>query len=880
MIGSNFSLNQTLAAFSLDRPRLVQKVASPFFRPLTIISAPPGFGKTTMLAQLGSNLEAKNIPVFWHVLDENDNDLSRLSRVLGRASELAVGEPRLDKRYSACVVFDDSHILTNPAAIDLAFNRFRKGNPKTAILVAGRTVPDIALGRLRMIGEVCELDANDLKLTKAEAQVLYARLTNVEIDLQQLDELYARTEGWVAAFQLAAQTLRSPRALAERIKTVTGKHRDLVDFLAEEVFNRQPETVQKFLLRTSVLPRFSAAAASLLTGVKDSVSLIRHLEIGNLFIVPLDKERQWFRYHELFREFLLAEFERRYPDDVKLQYAKAAKWFAAHAAGEAKSVEFADAFRLAISAGDEQLAGEILENGCEALFKDGHMGLLMSLAELISPDKLEAFPKLQLIRVWALGIGLRAKSSRKLLASVHQRLEKHDFKDRDVYESLHTLAIHREMIIAAQFDRVSDMERYSNQLEEECQLEDRYLQATVINCKMYVMRERYEVSLDRLEDKSAIRLYDTDYGYVWWACLTGPSHVALGSLKSAEEIFSKALTIAMQLEGGAFSLGAMPAFLLANVYWEQGDTENAETLASKFYPFVGKMGIADELIAAFRTRAALSEHNGKIEQALEMLQDGIRLGKWRQIDRLVYSLSDDVIRILLARGDRASAIRALPSGISLADRPVLPKLGHVTSLDEWKALSWARLALASGDVRDAVAILRAWFHFVDERRYLASLLRVGPLYCEALLKADDRPKAHSTLLAILREARKGPYIGSWWQTGACVEELLRSMITRSRDEAGFDEYLQKVVSRIKNKPSDKRVINATEIPASESLTNREAEVLYCLGNGWANKDIGAELGISIATVKYHLQQIYQKLHVTRRSEALTKARTLGLISKH
>src|SRR5215207_7658914 len=363
------------------RPRLTEKLAQEAGRRLTLISAPAGFGKTTLLVEwLGERVGGEG-SVAWVSLDEGDNDpvrfLSYLVAALRRIGGEEIGEgilsalrspepPRIEAIMAALVneiaalsgeltlFLDDYHMIDSESVHEVVSFLLEHLPPNIHLVIASRIDPPLPLSRLRARNQMMELDAADLSFTSEEAATFLNSVMGLDVSAEDVAALERRTEGWIAGLQLAALSMRDRKDIPGFVRAFSGSHRDVLDYLAEEVLERQPEQVRQFLLETSIADYLSGALCDALTVRSDSQEMLERLERDNLFVVALDDERRWYRYHHLFADFLRGRLKRENPEGLSESHLRAAAWYERE--GWAP-----EAVEHALAAGEDEWAARLIE---------------------------------------------------------------------------------------------------------------------------------------------------------------------------------------------------------------------------------------------------------------------------------------------------------------------------------------------------------------------------------------------------------------------------------------------------------------------------------------------------------------------------------------
>ena len=403
----------------VHRPHLIERLKPAAEHPLTLIAAPAGFGKTTLLSAW---FEHAALTAAWVSLDPADNDLTRFWSYALTA---------LDKAFPGCgatalsllqspqppamevilttvinsltalpqemvLVWDDYHLITALAIHTSVTFLLEHLPPRLHLIITARADPPLPLARLRARGQLIELRAADLRFLPEEAAAFLTQLSGLTLSAEEIAALESRTEGWIAGLQLAALSLHGRTDIAGFIKTFTGSHRHVVDYLVEEVLAHQPEPVQTLLLQTAMLERMTGSLCEAVTGNAEGQAMLERLEQANLFLLPLDDERQWYRYHHLFADMLQQRMQTRMPDLVPELHRRASTWYEQHGLQ-------AEAVGHALSAFDFERAAHLIEQVATVLmWKRGELSTLLGWLEVLPEQVKHGHPRLLLDHAWVL----------------------------------------------------------------------------------------------------------------------------------------------------------------------------------------------------------------------------------------------------------------------------------------------------------------------------------------------------------------------------------------------------------------------------------------------------------------------------------------------
>ncbi len=399
------------------RPRLVENLIGDSGRRLTLLSAPAGFGKTTLLNEWIRSRTGDGHSVAWVSLDEGDNDpvrfLSYLVAALQGTGEEEFGEgvlaalrspepPRMeavlgtlinelvDLPGKVAIILDDYHAIDSESVHRIVSFLLEHLPGSVHLVISSRVDPPLPLARLRARRQMTELHAGDLRFTSEEAAAFLKDVMSLDLSADDVSALEGVTEGWIAALQLAALSMRERKDISGFIRSFSGGHRDVFDFLAEEVLERQAERVQSFLLETSILTSLSGPLCNALTGRDDGQHTLERLERENLLVVPLDDQRRWYRYHHLFADFLRGRLERERPEQLAPMHLRAAVWCEENAL-------VAEAVRHALSAGAYERAARLMESGVGQTWYRGEVVTLLNWLRQLPKEAMRRRP---LLLVW------------------------------------------------------------------------------------------------------------------------------------------------------------------------------------------------------------------------------------------------------------------------------------------------------------------------------------------------------------------------------------------------------------------------------------------------------------------------------------------------
>lgn len=859
------------------RPRLVMKMNEGMHGRLTLVSAHAGFGKTTLVAEWAAGCGR---PVAWLSLDEGDNDPVRFLHYLVAALRTVaanIGEgvismlrspqlPPIESIVTALIndiaavripfvlVLDDYHSIDAGSVVQAIAILVERLPPQAHLVIASRTAPALPLARMRVRGQLAEIRSDDLRFTADEAARFLNELMSLRLSEAEVSLLETRTEGWVAGLQLAALSLRNHGDAAVYLQSFSGSHPDVFDYLIEEVLQQQPELVQAFLLRTSVLERLSGPLCDAMGKREEACGqrTLEQLERMNLFLVPLDGERRWYRYHHLFAETLRQRLKRDVsPGEVAELHLRASEWH------EANGFEL-DAFRHAAAAGDVARAARLLEgDGMPLLFR-GAAGPVLKWLETLPAAALNATPSLWVTYASALLFAARPADVEPKLQAAETVLRSRD-PDEDVRDLIGHIAVIRATLaatrhhadeIVAQSLRALDHLRPDN--------------LPVRTAATWSLAFAYELRGERAAAGQAYTEAIAISKAIGHYIIHIMASIGLGKVLEDDN----QLDLAAETYRGALRLAGEPpipvacdALLgLARISCERNDLDAAEEQAAQALRLALLLENTDRFVACQLFQARVKLARGDVSGAQAMIVDA---GQTARLHRFVLQLPEVAAaqaEALLRQGRTDEAGAAVGS----YDLP----------------LSQARVSLALGDASAAHALLEPFIGQAEVKGWANERLKATILRSLAFQASGDKQSALRQLGEAFAMAEPGGFVRSFVDEGLPMAKLLSESAVRGPSP----DYARKLLAafeaekEIGQRPRGKPGLHSeTALPFVEPLSERELEVLRLIAQGLSNEEIGKRLHLALSSVKGHNQNIFGKLQVRRRTEAVARARELGLL---
>ena len=860
---------------AVRRDRLIERLNEGLAqrRKLTLVTAPAGYGKTTLIADW---LAERDGPVAWLSLDEGDRDIARfliylvsaLRKIDGTIGESALGVLRTTSlppveeaiaslinelaavRTDAVLVLDDCHVLVSEPA-ERALNFLLDHIPPNIhMVVVSREAPRSSVARLRARGQLTELKANDLRFTLPEAADFLHRVMNLRLAPEEAAELEARTEGWIAGLQLAALSMQGIRDVGAFIRTFSGRHRDVLDYLLEEVLRRQSAEVQTFLLRTSILDRLCARLCEAVLGDEASDSGQRtlvSLENANLFLVPLDEERRWYRYHHLFAELLRDKLSES--EDPAGLHVRASEWY------ERNGLEL-EAFRHAAAAGDVDRAARLMEGGGMPLLFRGAVFPVIGWLESLPPSVVSAKPSLSVAHASALlMIGQMHRVEAKLLAA---EADLADAPDNEETRDLHGHIASIRASVAVSRHRADDILFQSKRALAFLRPDN----LPVRTATTWSLGYAYDLRGDRA---GAGRCYreaqkiSLDIGH---AIISVMSTIGMASLlekdnrlDEAQEAYRFALELAKDTPFPA----TCEAYLgLARIGYERNDLDAAGRHAETSLRLARDLKHTDRYAACEIALARVQLAGGDPEGAAERLAKVAGMAEERSDLNRLPELAEAQAVTLLRRG-------LIDEAALLANSNELP-------------FAKIRVLLARNEAAAAVALLEPLLAEAEKYAREDERLKIRVLLAISLHLSGDAIKSVQIVEEALALAESGGFVRLFVDEGMPMARLLAGAVARGSRKAYAAKLLAAFGESAGPAPNNANARTLREKGGLiEPLSDRETEVLKLIAEGKSNREIGELLYLALSSVKGHNQNIFGKLQVKRRTEAVARARELGLI---
>ena len=901
------------------RPRLLDLVVSRPHLKLVLIAAPAGFGKTTLASCW---LTQARRPVAWVSLDEGENDLRRfllyvvtaLHQVSSEVGQTALGilqsaetlsseailayliNDLAEARAPLVLALDDYHLIGTQEVHDALTFLLDNLPPRLQIVLISRTEPPLPLARLRSRHELLELNSSDLRFTWSETEAFLNKTMRLGLSSEQITELESRTEGWITGLQLIALSIRNAQDANRLIQGISGDDRYIADYLVDEVISRQPASIQRFLLRTSILARMSADLCNAVMECEDSQQILDGLERANLFVLPLDNTRTWYRYHHLFAELLQHRLVTQFPAECESLHRRAAQWLFAHRMAE-------EAVEHALQAADfEAVTGYLQSVSDDEFLAQGRFRTYLAWMARIPDKYLLSFPKLILYRVFQLWEMQHLDDFHRQLAIIEQILgpipDNAANLDRETAAWFGILSVIKGVVSCGSFAIEEASESMSRALRllppDFAFWRNLALGATGFCLRMRGRYSEAEECFARVVD------FAKEAGLMWLSFQYGIARaqvcLARGKLQTALHTCEALLALDAQ-QGHQLPFAGVAYTMMGELLYLCGELVGAEKQARRGLELVTKDGDARHVADSYFTLARIHIARGALPEAVELMDrmmialGGLKTPQSALTIARAYQASVWITCDEFARAAQWFADQSITrlEGNRFADVQGLPYFGVYCTVyepfEKWIAFvefTKARYELARGNAPAAIELVDQLLAEKVQEDDVYVKVQLLILKAQALHAVDTSSQPAQTLLAAVRMFAPEPFRQLWLnqsQTmGRLLEharELLQTVNRPTAEEVHVRNYITQTLSRAREHKAPRSALGAS---SATDLSPREIEVLVALSRGISYGEMTDELMISRNTVKTYLKRIYSKLEVANRLQAVNRAKELGLLA--
>jgi len=789
------------------------------------------------------------------------------------------------------LILDDYHAIATQAIHDGIGFLLSHLPPQMHLIIASRADPPLSLARLRSHGDLTELRVSDLRFTPEEAAAFLNQVMGLEISAADVGALEKRTEGWIAGLQLVALSMQGRTDLPGFIAAFSGDDRYIVDYLLEEVLQRQSDRIRHFLLQTAILERLSGSLCDAVTNQTDGQAMLETLERGNLFIIPLDNKRQWYRYHHLFADVLQAHALMEWPERVPSLHGQASQWYE-------QNDLFSDAIRHALAAQDFERAAGLIEQVWPTLRKRQQEATVLSWMKVLPDPLIRDRPVLSVVYALVLLNTGQLGEVESWLQEAERRLAQLEqtagnpasspaVQQMEQYQSLPASITNARAYLAQALGDFASTITYAQQAMTLLPPDDGYERGTTVAFLGLAYWSSGDVAAAHRSFAEGLRVFQKLGGtqiVVAATPILAQMGMAQGWLRGTVKTCEQTLQLAEQQRGPMLQGTAELYMTLSEVCYEQGDLAAANQLLQQGESLRKQISISGANYLWQMVKAQLTAAQGDLDAALEQLHEAARLYRRSPVPdfRPVEALK---VRWWLQQGRLAEALDWVrKSSLSVDDEP--------SYLREYKHLTLARVAISQCQrdgtdelIHQAIDLLARLLAAAEAQERTGSSIKILVILAVANQVLGDLPAAITLLERALTLAEPEGYVRVFAEHGAPMARLLREAMMRDITPA----YTQRLLSASQAWGQQPKASSSLPVslslskgslspqPLIEPLSQRELEVLRLLNTELSGPEIARELVVALSTVRTHTKRIYSKLNVTNRRAAVKRAVKLELI---
>ena len=895
----------------IARPRLVSLLDSKHTIPkLMIISGPAGYGKSTLISQYIQ--QTKQGLSAWYSLDEGDNNLDMFTQYFLAAynsvsktdestqtadayqnSPNANPKARLTQLFNEIVhhkqnirfVLDDFHLISNDRVL-VFIEWIIKSMPEAMSLVlTSREKPTLdCLPKLAVQGNLVEINAQQLKFTLDESELFLCSDKAINLDKQSLNILYERTEGWVAATQLARHALHDQKNQNEFASQFSGSDIDVVKYLGSMVLSQQSEEVQQFFLYTSVLKRLSGPLCQVITNNPNAGAVLNQLSNDGLFLFELDRERRWFRYHHLFGEFLLSRFKDLEPQQYKTVSLLAANWCI-------QQGDVHEAIDYYLMAQDFETAAKLIaQNASQIVQYQGHHEVLFRWADKLPMQHIRAQPRVSICLAWSMIFTRNLEKVDNILLHIKEDHTSNKNETKATPESS-WIQCSIDMLSAmhdAMFGRILSAQQKSRDWLKNWPHGPSFERGVVLGIYGATCIQTLDFKTARKilrEGKNQLSRCEAEYGVSWTSFLYGLVLIKQGRITESKHILETALGSANE-KMGPQSLGSTLLKLgLGYAYYVTNDLTQAQQYIQSGFLSIEDHGLVDTAHIAFLIKSKLLLRHGDSSESMGILYEAENFGRQFHLSHFATAIVVERIRKLLIEGKTQEA-NALFTEYGYDNIEVTPDTYTPYERIEIELLA-VRLLLANKQFQEAISAATKTLEQCQQKELACESVSLSIIQVRALFELGQTNKSYRLLNKLINDCAQENLLSVFLDEQHYLTPLWAGLFKRYDTQQGPDSngLLFEFINNLRGELSLEKIMPAKEETKKkqepileEALSKKEQEILVYLDQGLSNKELADTLFVSVSTIKWHLTHIYSKLAVKSRMEAI-KAYQVRLKSK-
>jgi len=878
------------------RPRLIERMNESMECPITLLCAPAGYGKTTLLSEWIPQYEHC---VTWLSLDEADNDPARFWRHFLAALQtlnpdlfkdaqrslegsqvrpieavltLTINEiADLDYRFTH--IFDDYHLIDNLTIHNGLTFLVEHLPPNLNLVITSRSDPLLPLARWRTRGQMTEIRSADLRFTREESSAFFNQVMGLDLSEEDVAVLDGRAEGWISGLQLAALSMKDHDDRSKFITAFAGSHRFIIDYLVDEVLSRQPEHAREFLLATSILNQMCGPLCDAITGGSNGQIILEELEQSNLFVIPLDDHRGWYRYHHLFSEMLRSHLQALSGNKTVELHVRAAEWFESNGL-------VVEAIHHALVAKDWERSIRMIMNVADTIaFTQGQFRTVLVWLQTLPDSVTRLHPRLSLIRAWMLLNSGSSEAVEENLLEAERALAA-----QESAEQLQGEITALRAMLASYRREVSRTIELCRQARQQLPESNAFVRAAVANALGLAYRFSGRVVEGSQAFSEAIALGQAAGNYyMMMDSVVNLARMQMwrGQLRAAAQTCRQALRFAEErasATGHTLFDAGFPHIRLGEIMREWNELDSAEQFILKGIELGKAGGNLDIVMTGYRFLSRVKQSQGDGAGAWAAMKAFEEIAISFNVPIMFFGAVARKARLSLAQGDLAPVEEWAQQYESFTGK-------DPAFLDEFSMITLARLHLAQSRITEAIALLGQFREDAEAAERMGSVIEILILEALAFAAQGDDRRALTSLERALTLSEPEGYIRLFVDEGEPMRQLMTEYQSEIKKQTangldGQSSYLLAYINRLLAvfpQPAHSEKPGPVTMP--EPLSERELDILRLIATGRTNQEIAEILVIAVSTVKSHINNLYGKLGTNRRTQAIAIARDLGLLSE-
>ncbi len=880
------------AARTMIRRPALEKLVEPVGESrVTTVCAPAGSGKTSALLFWTDTYSKAGRPILWlaaraGILDLASFKLALRQAALGAGLDCEALTPASSDQLWFAVfasassarpvlVIDDAQMLDGDVNAFVA-QIIASSRDALTTIIASRGASQVPVARMRALGFLVEVTYTDLCLSVPEATELVTRTVGAPVDAGDMQHIVMDTQGWVSGIVIASELYRKEKERNSRSGArPSGLRHEFAEYFSEEVISQQPQAIRDFVIETSILLELTPSACAAVTGSEDSRNMLDAVYAMGLFLNATDRERSCYSYHRLFRDMMISRLRDRAPARAAELHRRASRYFA-------EIEEPLEALEHAQLSGDQEFLADQLDLLSEGMIYSGYLYRIDELGSELPWPVVSTRPMLLLALAWRRIRRLAFTSAERMIEAARVQIEAMTASgaiESYQQEQLGYMVRHRRIMLESARDNMGGVEHEAEALLTDLGDDYAYLSCTLLAQLMSARRELYHFH-DMLkleaETRRALGRPGSDFASIALKASVAPTLMAQGKTQIAQSFLEEALQLARSIQGEGSGLAALPALPLAELLYECGELEQADMLVDHHLSSVRQWGFVDQLASGYLVRARLLMARGDIASALSGLAEAHLVAIECGLDRLRAFVVAEEVRILVKNGQVDEAEAAFAAGDLQVDGEPVPTL-HPTRRNESIAIAWLRLEMQRHRLIRARKVAKRWLEFVKRSGAVRSAITFELILAEIAVLQGNRSEARRAVRAAVEMAEPAGWTRVFIDEGEVIASLLTEAYASGPSlDNPADRFADRLVSLMRGAPA----LDGEDVQdygLGSRLASREIDILTMVSGGLRNREIGDRLGLTEGTVKWYMQQIYDKLGVRRRPQAVIRARQLGIL---